>query len=96
MDTESVQQALQHPSACDGGDACQCAPGKYFVGCVKDSRYYLMAGPYATHQQAEADRNRALEVADRVDGRAWFLSWGVVRLADDAERTGRLNELGLL
>jgi hypothetical protein len=35
-------------------------------------------------------------IADKHDGRAWFMSWGTVRLTDDSPRIGTLNKHNLI
>jgi hypothetical protein len=55
-----------------------------------------MAGPYPTHQAAQADRERVLRIADDIDGRSWFMGWGIIHMADDYAKPGKMNQLGLL
>lgn len=71
------------------------APGPYYVSAVDAGRTFLMAGPYDFHGSALADVDRALRIANERDGRAWFMSWGTVRV-EGCEQRGRLNELGLM
>jgi len=92
----TMAEALKDANPCAGGEGCQCDHGKYYVTAVNGSAFYVMAGPYSTHREAEADRNKALQIADDIDGRAWFMGWGVTRMADDYTKVGKLNELGLL
>jgi hypothetical protein len=81
---------------CDGGDDCQCSTGNYYVHCVDGPQSWVMAGPYPTHKAAHVDKERVLRIADDIDGRAWFMSWGIVRMADNYVKPGRMNTLGLL
>lgn len=92
----AMAQALREANPCAGDSACRCEPGKYFVTAVDGDRFFLMAGPYQTHQAAEADRDRALKIADDIDGRAWFMLWGVARMPDDCEKVGVLNRHNLI
>lgn len=93
----TIQQALESPNPCNGKELCACPPGRYYVGCIDDEgHHYLMAGPYPTHQAAEKDRSRALGIADDIDGRAWWMRWGVCVMPDSYEEPGRLNKLGLI
>ena len=81
---------------CDGGPACTCAPGRYYVSCIDGPGYYLMAGPYATHTAAVAAKDTARRIAYDLDGRAWFMAWGVCRTLDNTNKPGILNERGLI
>lgn len=71
-------------------------PGKYFVSARDAGRVYFMAGPYQTHAEALKNRDKALHLADKHDGRAWFMAWGTCRAADDCQTIGSLNRAGLL
>ncbi len=71
-------------------------PGKYFVSAADAGKVWLMAGPYLTHKEALSKVDAALKIADKHDGRAWFMSWGTVRMPDDTSEIGRLQKAGLL
>jgi hypothetical protein len=76
-----------------------CPTGRYFVTAVDAGKTHFMAGPYTEHSAALADVQKALKIADKHDGRAWFMSWGTVRLTDDSYRVGMvgtLNKHGLI
>jgi hypothetical protein len=87
---------LRDANQCDGGDSCKCDVGNYYVHCIDGPSSWIMAGPYQTHQAAHADKERVLRIADDIDGRAWFMSWSIVRMADTYTKPGRMNTLGLL
>lgn len=92
----TIQEALKHANPCDGGADCHCELGNYYVSCVDSGDSWIMAGPYPTHSAARADKDRVLKIADSIDGRAWFMSWGVVRMANDYTEPGKMNTLGLV
>lgn len=71
-------------------------PGKYFVTAQDAGKIHFMAGPYTTHAEALEKCHPALMIADKHDGRAWFMSWGTVRLTDDSPRIGTLNKNNLI
>jgi hypothetical protein len=73
-----------------------CPTGKYFVTAIDAGKVHYMAGPYSEHADALADVGDALRIANKHDGRAWFMAWGTVRAADDCQRIGQLNKYGLL
>lgn len=53
----------ENQNPCYGGTDCQCPSGKYYVSCMDShdtSKFWLMAGPYPTHREAEAD-NRVID-----------------------------------
>jgi hypothetical protein len=69
---EEIEMHTCTPESCPQGE-------NYFVTAVDGSRWYYMAGPYPTHQQALDKVNEALKIANKNDGRAWFMSWGTVK-----------------
>jgi hypothetical protein len=72
-----------------------CPDGaNYFVTAVDGSKWYYMAGPYATHQQALDAVQPALKIADKNDGRAWFMSWGTTQ--SDRTEPGSITRAGLI
>ena len=76
-----------------------CPTGRYFVTAIDAGKTYYMAGPYANHADALMDVDIALRIADKNDGRAWFMSWGTVRITDDAYRpgmVGNINKAGMM
>jgi hypothetical protein len=72
------------------------SPGSYYVTCVDGPRYWNMSGPYSTHAAALADVDKALKIANEHDGRAWFMSWGTTRMADELKEPGMLQKHKLL
>lgn len=72
------------------------ATGGYYVTAVDHDKVYYMAGPYQTHAAALADVDKALRIADKSDGRAWFMSWGTSRRKDDYRELGTLNKYQLI
>jgi hypothetical protein len=78
-------------------DSSSCPePGKYFVTALDVGKVFYMAGPYTTHAAALAQVNTALDIAHKHDGRAWFMSWGTVRVQDDSSMVGVLNKHNLI
>ena len=57
-----------------------CPIGRYFVTAIDGPNTHFMAGPYENHADALADVDKALKIADKHDGRAWFMAWGTVRI----------------
>ena len=72
-------------------------PGPYYVSALDGPKTYLMAGPYAAHQDALAMVATAREVAERNDhsGKSVWMAWGTVRI-EGCEKIGRLNQLGMI
>lgn len=70
-------------------------PGPYYVSAIDGTQVHLIAGPYATHRAALDDVQRACHIASDANGRAWFMSWGTVRI-EGCTRVGVLNERGLI
>lgn len=73
-----------------------CPVGTYYVTAIDHDRVFYMAGPYNTHAEAMADVDKALAIADKHDGRAWFMSWGTCRRKDGYREPGTLNKYGLI
>jgi hypothetical protein len=73
-----------------------CPPGTYYVSAVDGSSWWRMAGPYNTHQDALADVDRARNIANEHDGRAWFMGWGTIRDREGKREPGNLNRAGLI
>ena len=70
-------------------------PGPYYVSARDNGKTFIMAGPYETHAEALAKVDEALQIANEHDGRAWFMSWGTVRVGG-SERIGTLTKRGLI
>lgn len=76
-----------------------CPEGRYFVTALDAGKTFYMSGPYPNHPAALADVQKALTIANKHDGRAWFMSWGTVRITDDSYRpdmVGTLNKAKLM
>lgn len=78
-------------------DAEHCPPnGGYYVTAIDGDNWYKMAGPYQTHAEALSHVDEALQIADDIDGRAWFMGWGTAHVKAGDMAPGRLQELGLM
>lgn len=55
------------------------------------TRFVLMAGPYDTRQDADAQADRCKEIAYQVDGFLWFETWGTGLFK--TREPGQLNRL---
>lgn len=67
-------------------------PGHYYVTCIKDGKYWPMAGPFNDdHAAALAAVHPVREAAYGVDPRTHWLEWGTSRLPHDFTRPGPLN-----
>jgi hypothetical protein len=70
--------------------------GNYYVTAIDGGQVFYMAGPYNTHAEALALVDTALNIADKHDGRAWFMSWGTSKRRDGYSEPGSLNKHKLL
>ena len=76
------------------------AHGKYFVSCVREGRSNdarntaLVSGPYECHADALAMVARARRVAENMDAKAVWYSFGTVRLHIQSEQVGMLQRWG--
>ena len=95
--TQTMREALAHPNPCDGGDTCPCAPGAYYVSAIPDGaeRFYLVAGPYATHNEALAHKRRAQDISEDRAPRSFWWAWGVCVMPTSDEQ-GILNRHNLI
>lgn len=91
-------EGLQNPNPCDGGALCACGPGKYFVSTIPDNQkgFHLVAGPYATHQEALDAKRKAQQISESHDQRSFWWSWGVVHMPDNCTDVGILNKHNLI
>lgn len=71
------------------------APGPYYVSALKGTSYFVMSGPYTRHGDALANVNTARDIATAHDPRAWWLSWGTVRI-EGSTLIGKLQDAGLM
>lgn len=63
----------------------------YYIDCIDAGRVALVAGPYRTLDEAEADRSAVQELAYKVDDRSWFYLWGTCKVIN-GHRSGVLND----
>jgi hypothetical protein len=87
--TNKPEEHVCNPETCP-------EPGSYYVSAVDGPNWWRMAGPYASHAAALANVNKALHIADKHAGRAWFMKWGTVRMPDGFNEPGRLNKFNLI
>lgn len=67
----------------------------YYVSVMDGPKVGLLAGPFRTYQEALDIKDRACDLACKVNDWAWFYSFGTVKMANGHHR-GALNEdLGL-
>ena len=81
----------------NGAHTCtpeSCPVGNYYVTAIDGPAWWKMAGPYATHADALADVDKARGIADKHDGRAWFMAWGTARI--ESTTPGNLNRANLI
>lgn len=71
-------------------------PGDYFVSAVDAGKLSLVAGPYASHQQALDHVDSVRSIAEECDPRACFYFFGTARLEPGSGRIGVLNRHGKL
>ena len=65
----------------------------YYVSLIRDKRYILLAGPFATHQQALDMVDRAADAACEVDPTTWFDLRGTCSLPySPSNPNGKLNQ----
>ena len=77
-------------------DPQHCPPdGGYYVTAKDGPQWWYMAGPYQTHAEALANVDKALAIADKHDGRAWFMAWGTAHSSTE-RKPGSLNRAGLM
>lgn len=66
----------------------------FYVTAIDGSTVYWMAGPYEIHQAALDAVKPAMEIANKHDGRAWFMAWGTAKT--ERNDPGTLTRLQLL
>jgi hypothetical protein len=71
-------------------------PGDYFVSAMDGDQFWLMAGPYKTHDEALGAVCAVREIACDHDPRGCFYAWGTCRLDENCGRIGALNRNNLL
>lgn len=71
-------------------------PRDYFVSLRRDSRVALLAGPFTTHTEALATVDRAVQLANEIDGWTWFDVFGTCSFPTPSHKKGKLNlQLGV-
>lgn len=63
----------------------------YYAAIIRDTRTALLLGPYATHQEAAANVERAHDMACKLNGYFWFDVPGVCRIQANKLPLGKLN-----
>ena len=71
-------------------------PGDYFVSAMDGDQFWLMAGPYKTHQEAADAVDTVREITCDHDGRGCFYAWGTCRLEVNSGKVGSLNRCNLI
>ena len=66
----------------------------FYVSVINGNDYRLLAGPYATKEEAENTMPKAREIACKVDERAWFYAFGTCKA--ETNQPGILNQANLL
>ena len=67
-------------------------PGNYYVSAIDCGRYALILGPFPTHQEALDNVDRAWAKAEELDPRAFWWSFGTLRINDSSTKPGVLNK----
>jgi hypothetical protein len=69
-------------------------PGPYYVTAQDGSHYWLMRGPFDSHQQALDLVGETMSKAVSLDPRAQWKAWGTSRLPADLVRAdpGKMNK----
>ena len=72
-------------------------PGNYYVTCIDGERHARLAGPFRDDHKAALDIVAAAKkIAEELDPKAVFYSFGTCRTDQDHDRPGVLNDrLGL-
>jgi len=86
---DSMSEHVCTPETCPEGS-------KYYVTAIDAGKTYFMAGPYNTHIEALNNVDKSLQVADKHDGRAWFMAWGTVQMKSYCAIVGSLNKAGFI
>ena len=66
-------------------------PGNYYVSAIDGNRYALILGPFPTHQEALDNVDRAWKKAEEVDPRAFWWSFGTLRMNNGYNKPAPLN-----
>ena len=85
--------SYHHPSS-NGIQEPDTKPGDYFVSMTNNGGYSLLLGPFPHNHTAALELvSQARSVAEDIDPRAAFLSFGTCRLEIESGRFGKLNEM---
>lgn len=85
---------MQSDHVCNANDCPEA--GGYYVSCTDAGQVWLMAGPFQSHSEALSIQDKALHIANDIDGRAWFMAWGTCRVKEGELKPGVLNKHSLL
>lgn len=70
-------------------------PGPYYVSVMReDGEFRPLSGPYATHAEALAAQQKATDIAQELDCKAVWYSFGTMRVKHDYREHGLLQRLG--
>ena len=70
-------------------------PGPYYITVMRDDgSVRALSGPYATHAEALALQRKATDIAQDLDCKAVWYSFGTVRMKPDFAEPGILQKLG--
>lgn len=69
------------------------ALGPYYVSVRDGERVGLLAGPYATHEEALFYVDDVKAIANRVNAWAAFYGFGTTRMSPEYNKPGTLNDL---
>lgn len=71
------------------------APGPYYVSVMRDGGDFRpLSGPYQTHAEALAAQRKATNIAQDLDCKAIWYSFGTIRMRDDYCAPGLLQRMG--
>ncbi len=69
-------------------------PGSYYVSVRDNGCFGLLLGPFPNDHQAALDHvAQGRQLAEEVDPRAAFFSFGTCRMPEDYTKPGHLNDL---
>jgi len=64
----------------------------YYVSVMEGPKYALLAGPYATHDEALANKQDVMNKAVELDPKAWFYAFGTASIVSEKPLPqGKLN-----
>ena len=75
---------MRHTARADEHDMIDDRPGRYFVSARNDDgRAVMLLGPYDSHLEALERVDLGRQLAEKVDPRAPWYSYGTCRVHDD-------------